>query len=405
MRAATSAEPHGTGRSWLGVGVITLSLFTFVTTELMPVGLLTPVGHSLNITAGTAGLMVTFFGLAAGLGAPALMSWTSRVDRRMLLTALLLVLTVGNLVTATANTFPVVVMARLIMGFANGLFWAIGIGTAVRLVPEHRAGRASSVALSGISIAAVVGIPMGTLLEDLTSWRTTFVIWAGLSLICAVLVGATLPRLPSTSSTTVGEVFRLPLDNPLLRRVIAAMALFVLGHFAVYTYLRPWLEESSGASPTTIVILLVVYGIAGAAGNFLAGHWAQHRAGLAFLMACLGVATSLVLLRYGTSRAVTAAAVLTLWGIAFGAANLCQVSLVLRSAPESFEAAMSINTLAYNTSIALGALAGGVLADDNGITAAIWLGAAFCAVSVLAQLASRIPRQDGASKDRATKVA
>ncbi|GAA3111334.1 MFS transporter [Streptosporangium carneum] len=373
-------------RSWLGVAAITASLFTFVTTELMPVGLLTPVGASLSISDGVAGLMVTLYGVSAGLGAPFIVAWTRRVNRRLLLSALLAVLALGNLVTAVAPSYPLVLGARLVMGFANGVFWAIGVSMAMRLVPERQANRAAAVALSGISIATVVGIPLGAFLESLTDWRATFLIWSGLSVLVLLAVAAIVPSLPSDNAVPVREVFALPVRNRRLRIVMLTVVLYVLGHFGAYTFVRPFLEENSGASPGFVAGLLVVYGAGGAVGNFVAGHAATRNLTGTFVAACGGlVAALLALLAFGGSQAGAVVA-LVVWGVSFGAANLCQINLTLAAAPDRFEAAMSINTLGYNTSIALGALLGGLFADRLGVTSAVWFGVVLTAASLLLTL-------------------
>ena len=207
------SRPHSPLRSWLGVAAITASLFTFVTTEMMPVGLLTPMSSSLHVALGIAGLMVTLYGVSSGLGAPFIVAWTRHVNRRLLLTALLAILAVGNLVTAAAPDFALVMAVRLVMGFANGAFWAIGVSMAIRLVPARHANRAASIALSGISIATVAGIPLGTFLAGISSWRTTFLIWSGLSALVFLAVAVTIPSLPSDHAVSVREVFDLPRAN------------------------------------------------------------------------------------------------------------------------------------------------------------------------------------------------
>ncbi|GAB3836316.1 MFS transporter [Dactylosporangium cerinum] len=376
-------------RPWLGVAVITASLFMFVTTELMPVGLLTPMSRSLSVSVGVAGLMVTLYGISAGLGVPFIVAWTRRVNRRLLLTVLLAVLAAGNLVTAAAPGFGPVLATRLVMGFANGVFWAIGVSMAIRLVPSRHAGRAAATALSGISIAAVAGIPLGALLEDLTSWRGTFLIWSALSAVVCLAVAVVVPSLPSDNAVAVREVFALPLRNLALRRAVYAVALYVLGHFGAYTFIRPFAEQHAAVTPAFISALLVAYGIGGAAGNFVAGHTVARHLRASFVLAVTGLVVSmLLLLAIGHTRAGLVAGVL-LWGVSFGAANLCQVNLMLSAAPDTFEAAMSINTLGYNTSIALGALFGGLFADALGVDAAVWFGVALTSASLLVTLGAR----------------
>jgi predicted MFS family arabinose efflux permease len=382
-------HPHSTMKPWLGVAVITASLFAFVTTELMPVGLLTPVSSDLDVPVGTAGLMVTLYGISAGLGVPFIVAWTRRVNRRVLLSALLVVLAVGNLVTAVAPNFPLILGTRLVMGFANGVFWAIGVSMAMRLVPGRLASRASAVALSGISIAAVAGIPLGTFLESLTDWRTTFLIWAGLSALVFIAVVVVIPSLPSDNAVPAREVFALPFKNVQLRRVFVAVTLYVLGHFGAYTFIRPFAEENASATPAFISLLLVIYGIGGAAGNFIAGHTVTRNVRTSFVTACSGLVVAMVLLLAVGHTRIGLIIAVVVWGLSFGAANLCQITLTLGAAPDAFEAAMAINTLGYNTSIALGALFGGLFADTLGVESAVWFGVALTAASLLVTLGSR----------------
>lgn len=382
-------RPHSTLRSWLGVSAITASLFVFLTTELMPVGLLTPVSTSLSISVGIAGLMVTLYGVSAGLGVPFIVAWTRRVNRRVLLSTLLAILTLGNVITAISPNYPLVLTTRLIMGFASGVFWAIGVSMAMRLVPERHASRAAAIVMSGISVAAVVGIPLGTVLESLTDWRTTFLIWAGLSALVFLAVVAIIPSLPSANAVSVREVFGLPLKNVPLRSVLFTVVLFVLGHFGAYTFVRPYLEDTASATPFFITVVLMVYGVGGAAGNFIAGYTVNKNLRGSFIVGCVGLVVSLLLLLtigHGQAGSIIS---LILWGVSFGVVQLCQVNMTQAAAPDTFEAAMSLNTMAYNTSIALGALFGGLFADHLGVTSVVWFGVALTAASLLLALSTR----------------
>uniref|UniRef100_UPI003D921582 MFS transporter n=1 Tax=Microbispora rosea TaxID=58117 RepID=UPI003D921582 len=382
-------HPHATVRSWLGVAAITASLFVFLTTELMPVGLLTPMSTSLRISVGAAGLMVTLYGVSAGLGVPFIVAWTRRVNRRVLLSTLLAILTLGNTITAISPNYPLVLTTRLIMGFASGVFWAIGVSMAMRLVAERHASRAAAIVMSGISIAAVVGIPLGTLLESLTGWRTTFLIWAGLSALVFLAAVTAIPSLPSTNAVSVREVFGLPLKNVPLRLVLFTVVLFVLGHFGAYTFVRPYLEHSAAATPFFITAALMAYGAGGAAGNFVAGHTVTRNPRGSFIVGCAGLVTSLLLLltiAHGQAGSIIALAV---WGVSFGVVQLSQITMTQAAAPDTFEAAMSLNTMAYNTSIALGALFGGLFADHLGVTSVVWFGVTLTAASLLLTVGTR----------------
>lgn len=383
--STTSRSPF---RAWLGVAAITASLFVFVTTELMPVGLLTPMSGGLAVSVGIAGMMVTGYGISAGVGVPFLVGWTRRVNRRTLLAALVVILAAGNLVTAHSPDFGVVLVIRLIMGFAHGVFWAIGVSMATRLVSEHHASRAAAVVLSGMSIGTVVGVPLGTFIANLSDWRTTFTIWAGLSAAVFLIVVAAVPSLPSKDAIPVREVFRLPVRNGRLRAVMVTVTLYVLAHFGAYTFIRPFMERHAAASPALITGLLIVFGAGGAIGNFAAAHTVNKNMKATFVVACTGlVASLLLLLAIGENTAGLAISVV-LWGISFGAANLCQVNMLLAAAPDTFEAAMSLNTMGYNISIALGALLGGLFANNFGLTAPVWFGVVLTAAALLSAFGS-----------------
>ncbi|PID96344.1 MAG: MFS transporter [Actinomycetales bacterium] len=373
---------HSDTRGWLGVAAITSALFVFLTTELMPVGLLTPIASSLNVTIGTTGLMVTLYGVSAGLGVPFLVAWTRRLNRRWLLSALLAVLVIGNIMTSIAPTFALVLLIRLVMGFANGMFWAIGVSMAMRIVPGKKASKAAAVVMSGISIAMVVGIPLGTLLQDITNWRTTFMIWAGLSLIVFVAVSVAVPSLPSANAISVREVFGLPVHNPRLALVLVTVVFFVLGHFGAYTFVRPFLEQTTGASPGFIMMALMVFGIGGAAGNVIAGGTVAKSLRSTFLVGSGLLIACLVTLIAFAQVGWIAMVALGLWGAAFGAVQLSQLTMTQMAAPQTFEAAMSLNTLAYNTSIAIAAFIGGFLVDSWGVRTVAWFGVAMMAAAI-----------------------
>ncbi|MGC4941233.1 MFS transporter [Kribbella sp. DT2] len=389
---ATSSQQVSPVRGWLGVAAITASLFVFLTTELMPIGLLTPLSESLDVSVGAAGLMVTAQGVAAGLGVPFIVAWSRRVNRRKLLATLLAVLAAGNLITSIAPSYPLILGTRMLMGFASGVFWAIGVSMAMRIVAPKHAGRAAAVVMSGISIATVVGIPLGTLLESATSWRTTFAIWAALSAVIMLAVAVTVPSLPSANAVSVREVFSLPVKNVPLRVVLIMVVLFVLGHFGAYTFVRPYLEQDASAGVGFVTVVLIVFGIGGAIGNFVGGHTVTRSLRGSFVVGGLAMVTALVLLLVAGKNDAGVIVAMTLWGLAFGVVQLSQITMTLSAAPQEFEAAMSLNTMAYNTCIALGALIGGLFADHAGVTSVVWFGIALVTLAVLLRGLTGSPR-------------
>lgn len=209
---ARAARPAPARNGWPGVAALALGTFTVVTSEMLPVGLLTPMGRSLGVPEGVAGLTLTITGLVAALSAPALVPLLGRADRRTALCVLVAVLVVGNLGAAWAPDFGTMVVARVLVGIGMGGVWAVAAGLAVRLVPAKSAGTATSLVFSGIAVASVLGVPAGTYLGALAGWRAAFLAAAGLGAVVLVAAALLLPRLPAERTVPLGGVLRLTRD-------------------------------------------------------------------------------------------------------------------------------------------------------------------------------------------------
>lgn len=191
-------------RPWAAVGMLAGATFAVVTTEMLPVGLLTSLGAGLDVSAGTAGLAVTLPGLVAAVAAPLLPVAVRRADRRTVLCALLLLLAAANLLTALAPAFPVVLLARLLVGVCMGGVWAVAAGLGARLLPGPSAGRATALVFSGIAVASVLGVPAGTFLGAAAGWRTAFAAMTGCALLVAAGLAVVLPPLPAEGAVRLG---------------------------------------------------------------------------------------------------------------------------------------------------------------------------------------------------------
>ncbi|MCH0539023.1 MFS transporter [Streptomyces sp. MUM 203J] len=374
----------------LGVAAVAGATFTVVTSEMLPVGLLTPMGGALRVTEGTAGLTLTVTGLVAAVSAPLLTSALGRFDRRTVLCALMALLAFGNLLAAWSPGFGVMVAARVLVGVGMGGVWAIAAGLAVRLVPPGSVARATSLIFSGIAVASVLGVPAGTYIGELTDWRTAFAAAGGLALLVLLALAVLLPRLPAEQEVRLGGVLGL-LREPRVATGLAVVALLVTGHFAAYTYIRPVLEEVSGASAPQIGTLLLVYGVAGVVGTFVSGSGASRspRATLLVICAVLAATVALTPALGGSVRA--AAVLLVVWGLSYGGVSVATQTWLLASAPQSREGAAALFVGVFNSAIALGALAGGLAADGGGVTAVMWLGGALAFGALLAAGLGRAP--------------
>ncbi|GAA0961517.1 MFS transporter [Actinocorallia libanotica] len=368
-------------KGWLAVAAVTLGIFALMTSELLPVGLLTPVGDALDVSPGTAGLMVTVPGLVAAFSAPLVTVATGRVDRRLVLVVLIGLMGAANLASAFATDFAVVLAARFLIGVSVGGFWSIAGGIALRLVPERHVGRATAVIFGGVETASVLGVPTGTLLGELGGWRTAFAAVGVLGLAALLFLLFLLPELPAERSVALADLPALFRGNAGVRIGLGMAFLLITGHFAAYTFVRPILQ-GDGVDEGMISVFLLVFGVAGLLGNFVAGalvSWHLRRTVTGVAAAFTAVMALMALPPGGTART---AALLALWGLAYGAVPVTLQTWMNRAAPDAREAASSLFVSVFNLSISLGALFGGFAFDSSAAGAPLWLGGALCAFTL-----------------------
>ncbi|QNS06238.1 MFS transporter [Streptomyces xanthii] len=372
-RPARAAHPAA-------VPVLALATFTVVTGEMLPVGLLSPLAADLGRSEGTAGLAVTLPGIVAALAAPLLPPAARRTDRRTLLTALLVLLAAANLLSALATSLPALLAARVLVGVCIGGVWAVAAGLAPRLVPAARTGRATALIFSGIAVASVVGVPAGTYLGELTGWRWSFAAVGALSLTAAALLRAALPPLPAETAVRPAALLAL-LGAPRVRQGLLAVLFLVTGHFAAYTYVRPLLARVPHLGAATVSALLLAYGVAGIAGNFLGGALAARRPRPTLTAIAAALAATVLLLIPAVGSLTASAALLLAWGLAYGGVSVAAQNWLAAAAPAAREAVSGLFAGAFNCAIALGALAGGLVVDGLGVTPVLWLAGALTAAA------------------------
>ncbi|WP_433515475.1 MFS transporter [Nonomuraea sp. CA-143628] len=362
MSTTTLAPPRPPLISWLAVTSLMLGIFAIVTSEILPIGLLTAIGADFGISDGTTGLTMALPGIVAAVAAPAVTLTTARLDRRVMLCVFMAVLAVADVLAAVATSYWVMLVSRVLVGLTIGGFWSIGAGLAGRLVPPRAVGTATAVIFSAVPLGSVLGVPAGTFIGDLAGWRTAFLALAALAILVLAALVMLLPPLPAHQVTSP----RVLLD--LLRARGAGIALLatfliVLAHFGTYTYVTPFLQNVTGLSPVVVSAVLLAYGIAGIAGNFLAGKAISTRPRAAFVTCgCLIAATTLLLPSVGGAT-VGAVVLLVVWGLAYGGVPVCSQALFIAAAPRAPEAATVVFTSSFQATFALGAFVGGRVVD------------------------------------------
>ncbi|MFJ3588179.1 MFS transporter [Streptomyces sp. NPDC090231] len=396
LTTPTSSTPRHTSlRGWWAVSAVTLALFAIVTTEILPIGLLTPIGAEFGVPDGTAGLMMTMPGLLAAVAAPTVTLATARVDRRLMLCALVLLLAVANFLTAAATAYWLVLVARVLVGISIGGFWSIGVGLAGRLVGPASAGRATAVVFAAVPLGSVLGVPAGTFIGDLACWRTAFAAMGLLSTGALALLLLTLPALPP-AAVTRPAVLRALLRGTGTRYALLMTFLIVMAHFATYTYVTPFLRQVTGTDPGQITGYLLIYGAAGVAGNFIGGALVTRAPRLAFGTAAATIAAATALLPVLGRTDAGALALLVIWGLGYGAVPVCSQTWFARAAPQAPEAATVLFTASFQATLAAGALTGGAIVDHTSLRAVMWCGAGVAGLVVLAAGARRAePRTPG----------
>jgi predicted MFS family arabinose efflux permease len=381
-------------RSTLALLALAISAFAIGTTEFISVGLLPLIAEDLHISVTTSGLTVTLYALGVTFGAPVLTSLTSQLSRKTLLLWIMLVFIAGNMLAAVADGIAVLLAARVISALAHGVFMSIGSTIAADLVPEHRRASAISIMFSGLTVATVTGVPLGTFIGQQMGWRAAFFA------IVAVGILALLANLTLVSSNLRrGMKIRLKDQVKLVtnRRLLLAFTITALGYggtFVVFTYLSPLLHEITGFEQKTTAIILLVYGIAIAIGNVIGGK-AANRNPVTALIYMFAIQAIVLLVLTFTAPFKTAGLITVFFMGLFAFMNVpgLQVYVVMlaeRLAPQAKDVASAVNIAAFNAGIAIGAYLGGVVADSIGLIHTTWIGALMVAGAVILTIWARV---------------
>ncbi|MES4900769.1 MULTISPECIES: MFS transporter [unclassified Streptomyces] len=394
MTTTEQATARATGRQaprtshWLAVTAVALGTFLLVTAEQLPIGLLTGVGSALSVSEGTAGLMVTVPSLVAAVAAPLVPILVGGLDRRLLLLGLMGLMTLANVASALAPNFAVLVSSRVLVGVAVGGFWAVASGLAVRLVPTEDVPHATAIIFGGVGAANVFGVPLGTLVGDLTGWRIAFASLSALALVTLIALLAVLPSL-AASQPVRPRLLAEQCRNPGVRVGILATFLIVTGHFSAYTFVSPALQKLSGIDERIVGPLLFGFGLAGMAGNFVAGAALARRTHRTVLIIAVSLAAAMPLFLLLGRTSVGGAILLIIWGLAYGGVSVGLQTWMIKAAPKAVEAASSLWVAVFNLAIGLGALTGGVIVDTLTLQGVLWLGGACALAAALAIWSAR----------------
>ena len=366
---------------------LAIGAFGIGVTEFAPMGMLPGIATDLGVSIPAAGLLVSAYAMGVLIGAPLMTLTTARIDRRTLLVGLMGIFTIGNALSALADGYWTLMIARVVTSFNHGAFFGVGSVVAAGLVPADRRAGAVAAMFTGLTVATIGGVPLATWAGEMLGWRTAFAGIAGVGAVAMLSLRFALPSLPVTDRTDMRAELRVLTRAP----VLAALALTVVGAsamFTVFTYIVPILRDETQASTGFVTAMLVLYGIVLTIGNTLGGRLADRSIERTLVGSFATLAAVLVVFAGVMHWPLPAAAAILIWGIASFAIVPPLQMRVMEAAADAPNLASAMNIGAFNLGNAIGAaLGGGVIGAGLGLPAVSLAGAAMAAAALVMLLA------------------
>ncbi|MBD8602719.1 MFS transporter [Pseudomonas sp. CFBP 8771] len=381
--------------AWMAVFSLAMGVFGLLTAEYLPASLLTLMATDLGVSEALAGQAVTVtavVALFAGLLVPGL---TRSIDRRWVLLGFSTLMVASNLLVAVSSSFAVLLSMRILLGVALGGFWSMAAAVAMRLVPTALLPRALSIIFSGIAIGTVVAVPLGSYLGGLYGWRSAFFAAAAVGMVTLAFQSFTLPRLAPRRPARLRTILEV-LQRPGIAMGMFGCVLVHSGHFAMFTYVRPFLEGTTGIGAQGLSLMLLGFGAANFVGTLLAGKLLERNplATLVLMPALVGLA-ALALVSLPAS-VPGQAVLLAIWGLAFGGVPVAWSNWVASAIPDQAESAGGMVVASVQSAIATGAAAGGAMFSLGG-SSGVFVAAAVVMLlaALLIALRVRVPSRRG----------
>lgn len=362
--AETGAPPSGRS-GWSAVWALTLCVSTLIASEFMPVSLLTPIASDLHVSEGAAGQAIAISGLFALLTSLALSTIIRGLDRRRVLLGLTVLMLVSGLIVAAAPNYLVLMIGRALIGVVIGGFWSMTTATVMRLVSEDQVPRALATLNGGNALATTIAAPLGSFLGQYIGWRGAFLIVVPLAAATFAWQWLTLPAMRSDRDEARRSTLGL-LRDPAIRIGMLAVALMFAGQFMLFTYLRPFLERTTGMSVSLLSLALLVMGAAGLLGTTLIGRVIARGLTVPLVLAPIAMAGIALMLVALGGHALPTVILLGLWGLIGTALPVAWWTWLSRTLPDDAEAGGGLMVAIVQLAIMSGAAGGGLLFDTGG---------------------------------------
>ncbi len=383
----TSIKTPEGRRLWVPVFSLALAAFIFVTTEVLPIGLLPEIAKDLGETEAFTGLLVAFYAWAVALLSLPLTALTARFERRKLLMGLFGVFIAGHVLSALAPNFATLMIARICIANAHAVFWAIATPIVVRITPPAMKARGIAIVIVGSSLATVLGVPFSTVVGQHFGWRAAFLLIGAVAACIAFILWRLLPPLVAKDTGSFKSVPGLFRNKELALLYLQTM-LAVTGYFLAYTYLAPLLIQIGGFSDKAVPLFLLLMGLSGICGSLFATKLAALKTKLVFILPSFVIFLCLMALDVSLVHLVTIVPICILWGGSMAVLGLLFQSKVLEIASHSADIATSIYSGIFNVGIGSGAFIGSLVFNRLGLHMTGYAAAVFFLATVLVSIYS-----------------
>ncbi|OUY07521.1 MFS transporter [Acinetobacter populi] len=359
MKSPNISQTVMTIKSWLALIILAISTFTIVTTELAPVGLLTPMAKGLLVSESEIGMTVSLYAWVGAFSALLASIFLGNVAKKRLLLILTIILFCSNMMTALVDSYTILLIARVIGALAHGSFWAMIGATAVAIVPTKYIGIATSIVFGGVSAASVFGVPLSNYIGITLGWRDAFWFMSGLSIISFTGILILIPQI--TSNSTIGfDALKKVLKSGTLWKIYAATLLTITAHFAAFTYIEPWLQTQSNLHIELIPFILFAFGLAGLFGNFITGVVIDKHLKLTVSLSIILICVVFIFigLNQNSFTQIAIFSLVTIWGLAISGIFVGFQTWVLKLSGDDVFPASSLYVSFFNIAIGLGATLG-----------------------------------------------
>ncbi|CAH5607143.1 MFS transporter [Klebsiella oxytoca] len=362
--------------AWRAVYALALGVFGLIVAEFLPASLLTPMAASLGVSEGMAGQAVTATALVALVTGLLITTATRNIDRRWVLMFFSVLQIISSMMVAFAGSLEFLLLGRLLLGIAIGGFWSMSTATTMRLVPAAMVPKALAIIFSAVSIATVVAAPLGSYFGALIGWRNVFLICALPSVVALLWQLWVLPSMRPESAGSFATLVKV-LRRPGMVGGMLATILIFSGHFAFFTYLRPFLETVAQASVEGVSLILLGFGVANFIGTSIAGHLLARSLRMTLAL----VPLALMMVTFG-HFALLDGLLVAMWGFAFGLVPVGWSTWLATTVPDEAESAGGLLVASIQLAISAGAAGGGAVFDLNGASG-VFVGSGLLLVSAM----------------------